>query len=196
MGFWLSSTTSLGRRIAITLALASSGAAFVAVLEACGDSSDQSTGETSDDASTPSTRDAHAEGSADAGILSRDASSEDAASHDAETRDANRRDANGPGAEGDDCILNWDCELSLRCECDEVLGCSCARGARGPGQNGKDSCPNDGNACASGLCIEGPPDSGYFCSDECESNTDCFSALPVCKPVATIGKICVRQPPQ
>jgi hypothetical protein len=113
---------------------------------------------------------------------------------DASVRDANVRDANGPGEAGVECSFNWDCQLALRCECDEINGCACKAGARGTGQNGVDPCA-DGNACASALCIEGPPDSGSFCSDECVTNADCMGKLPLCKDIAFVGRVCIRTPP-
>ena len=109
-------------------------------------------------------------------------------------RDANNRDANGPGALDAICSFNWDCQSALRCECDEINGCGCKPGARGTGRNGIDPC-NSGNACASAVCIEGPPDSGSFCSDECGTSLDCVGKLPLCQSIAFVGRICTRTPP-
>lgn len=111
-------------------------------------------------------------------------------------RDANVRDAAGPGMAGDDCLLNYDCQLALRCECDESAGtCQCKAGARGTGQNGVDPCTS-GENCQSALCIEGPPDAGSFCSDECATSDDCGGKLPLCLDVAFVGRVCVRTPPK
>lgn len=110
-------------------------------------------------------------------------------------RDANVRDANGPGAVDAVCTFNWDCQAALRCECTEADGCSCKTGTRGTGRNGIDPCTS-GNTCASSVCIEGPPDSGSFCSDECASAADCVGPLPLCQSIAFVGTICVRTPPK
>ncbi len=110
-------------------------------------------------------------------------------------KDANLRDANGPGATGAMCTFNRDCQAALRCECTEADGCACKAGVRGTGRNGIDPCTS-GNDCASSVCVEGPPDGGSFCSDECGSAADCVGPLPVCQTVAFLGTICVRTPPK
>lgn len=109
-------------------------------------------------------------------------------------RDANTRDANGPGMANAVCSFNWDCQSALRCECDEATGCACKPGARGAGRNGIDPCTSS-NACASAVCVEGPPDSGSFCSDECGTSADCVGKLPQCKTIAFVGRICIRTAP-
>ncbi len=96
-----------------------------------------------------------------------------------ETDAGDGKDANGPGAVGDECAFNRDCQLALRCECDEGA-CACQAGARGTGKNGVDTCTS-GNDCESSMCVEGP--SGSFCSDECEDNADCTGNLPRCFPI-------------
>ena len=101
----------------------------------------------------------------------------------------------GPGEAGAECAFNRDCHAALRCECTESTGCACKPGARGTGQNGVTPC-SDGNACASSVCTEGPPDSGSFCSDECKTSADCKGKLPVCSDIAFVGRICIRQAPQ
>lgn len=132
------------------------------------------------------------DGSADRdGAAAADASG---AGADAATRDATTRDANGPGEAGAECSFNRDCQLALRCECDELAGCACNPGVRGTGRNGLDPCV-DGNACASALCVEGPPDSGSFCSDECVTKDDCGGKLPLCADIAFVGRVCIRTPP-
>jgi hypothetical protein len=109
-------------------------------------------------------------------------------------RDANVRDGNGPGEAGAPCSFNWDCQLALRCECDEINGCGCAPGARGTGRNGVDEC-DSGNHCYSSVCVEGPGDSGIsYCSDECVDNKDCTGKLPLCSTIAFVGRICIRNP--
>jgi hypothetical protein len=100
----------------------------------------------------------------------------------------------GPGEAGAECAFNRDCHAALRCECTEATGCACKPGARGTGQNGVTPC-SDGNACASSVCTEGPPDSGSFCSDECKTSADCKGKLPLCSDIAFVGRICIRQPP-
>ena len=108
-------------------------------------------------------------------------------------RDANGRDANGPGALGGICSFNWDCQSALRCECNEATGCACKPGARGTGRNGVDPCTS-GNACESAVCVEGPADAGFFCSDECVTSAGCGGKLPVCTTISFVGRICVRAP--
>jgi hypothetical protein len=100
----------------------------------------------------------------------------------------------GPGEAGAECALNRDCNAALRCECSDTAGCACKAGVRGTGQNGVSPCV-DGNACASSVCVEGPPDSGSFCSDECKTSADCTGKLPLCSDIAFVGRICIRQPP-
>lgn len=114
--------------------------------------------------------------------------------NDAATRGSDAADA---GADGPliPCAFNRECSASMRCECSETDGCACKPGARGTGRNGLDPCI-DGNACASSLCVEGPPDSGSFCSDECDASTDCKGQLPVCADIALVGRICIRTPPK
>jgi len=105
------------------------------------------------------------------------------------------KDANGPGEAGADCSFNRDCQSALRCECDGMTGCACKPGTRGTGQNGVDAC-DSGNQCASAVCLEGPPDSGFFCTDECTSPADCpTTTLPQCTNVAFVGQVCTRKPP-
>jgi hypothetical protein len=108
--------------------------------------------------------------------------------------DASTRDANGPGALDAVCSFNWDCQSALRCECDEATGCACKAGVRGTGKNGIDPCTT-GNTCASAVCVEGPPDAGSFCSDECVTSADCTGKLPLCQTIAFVGRICIRTPP-
>ena len=108
-------------------------------------------------------------------------------------RDAAGRDANGPGALDGICSFNWDCQSALRCECTEATGCACKAGPRGTGRNGIDPCVS-GNGCASAVCVEGPPDAGFFCSDECGTSAECPSKLPVCTTISFVGRICVRAP--
>ncbi|MBN9165537.1 MAG: hypothetical protein BGO98_48645 [Myxococcales bacterium 68-20] len=106
------------------------------------------------------------------------------------------KDANGPGADGDECTLNRDCQSALRCECDEATGCFCKPGTRGTGKNGVDPC-DSGNQCESSLCVEGPTNGESFCSDECKDDTECGGQLPQCLPIPGLGaKICTREPPK
>jgi hypothetical protein len=101
----------------------------------------------------------------------------------------------GPGEAGTECAFNRECNAALRCECTESAGCACKAGVRGTGQNGVTPC-SDGNACASSVCVEGPPDSGSFCSDECKTSTECTGQLPLCSDIAFVGRICIRTPPK
>jgi hypothetical protein len=106
------------------------------------------------------------------------------------------KDANGPGEAGAECSFNRDCQSALRCECDESTGCACKLGTRGTGQNGVDAC-DSGNQCASAVCLEGPPDAGFFCTDECAGPADCpTTTLPQCTNVAFVGQVCTRTPPK
>jgi hypothetical protein len=101
-------------------------------------------------------------------------------------------DADGGGCEELECTFNRDCPETHRCECDEETGCFCCVGERGTGRNGIDPC-DDGNDCASSLCVEG--NGGiYYCSDECEDNDGCGPNLPACTYIAFVGQICVRDP--
>jgi hypothetical protein len=105
------------------------------------------------------------------------------------------RDANGPGAADAACSFNYDCQLALRCACDETTGCACASGARGTGQNAVDKC-DSGDQCASAVCVEGPPDSGFYCSEPCDTVAECQAPLPNCLDVSFVGRICVRATPK
>jgi hypothetical protein len=90
------------------------------------------------------------------------------------------------------CDLNRECASDQRCTCPGDV-CTCQMGARGAGQLGA-SC-DDGDTCASALCVEGPVTDTFFCSVECESDADCGGALPRCVPIGGIGMICIREPP-
>ena len=89
-----------------------------------------------------------------------------------------------------ECTFNRDCPEDRRCECDELEGCYCRVGERGTGRNGIDTC-EDGNDCASSLCVEGPG-GVFYCSDECEDDEDCGPNLPICRDIAYLGRICIR----
>ena len=90
----------------------------------------------------------------------------------------------GPGEAGAECAHNRDCQLALRCECEDGV-CGCQPGARGTGKNGIDTCTS-GNDCASSICVEGSD--GSFCSDECKDDTDCTGSLPKCFPIVGLPK--------
>ena len=184
----------LRRNLRLFLLSSLSGAAALgALLIACSDST--TSGSPDSGAETPGTDGAARDGSTgeDDGSTGEDGSKD--AGTDA-PRDANMRDANGPGATNDVCVFNYDCQSSLRCECDIDAGdCVCKPGARGTGKNGIDRCTSS-NDCASALCLEGPPDSGDYCSDECASQVDCVGVLPECLPIPFLGKVCVRTPPK
>ena len=112
-------------------------------------------------------------------------------------------DAGGPvdafvpssdAAEGAPCGFNRDCSATQRCECDVATGCFCMTGVRGTGQVGVDTC-TDSNDCASALCVEGPVDGTFYCSDECTGDGDCAGQLPRCIDIAFVGTVCARIPP-
>jgi len=174
-------------RLASLLALGSA-ALFASTLAACADDGTTPVDET--DASLPPRGDASSEGSTPSSDGGADAPGD--ASTDA-PRDAFVRDGNGPGEAGAVCSFNYDCQSALRCECDETTGCECKPGVRGTGRNGVDPCV-DGNGCISAVCVEGPADSGFFCSDECGTSADCIGKLPLCSTIAFVGRICIRQP--
>lgn len=110
----------------------------------------------------------------------------------ADPRDAGIID--GPKKEGAECSFNRECQAALRCECSETAGCACRPGTRGTGRNGVDAC-DAGEACRSSVCVEGPPGSGSFCSDECKTEAECTGKLPVCADIALVGRICIRAKP-
>jgi len=89
------------------------------------------------------------------------------------------------------CSFNKDCPSAERCECDEATGCFCHIGVRGTGKNGIDTCVT-GNDCASALCVEGPTNGTFYCSDECMNAGQCTGMLPKCTNIALVGMICVR----
>ncbi|MBX3192211.1 MAG: hypothetical protein KF819_34800 [Labilithrix sp.] len=127
------------------------------------------------------------------GSIAPDAGAEEAGA-DASADAEESRDAGGPGEAGAECSFNRDCQLALRCACDESAGCACSAGTRGTGKNGVDPC-KDGNDCESAVCVEGPADAGYFCSDECATSADCVGKLPQCTTIAFVGRICIRNGP-
>jgi hypothetical protein len=131
----------------------------------------------------------------DSAIAVEDAAVEPDAASDAAADAKAGPDAAGPGVVGSACVFNRDCQLALRCECDESTGCACKTGTRGTGQNGITSC-TDGNDCTSAVCVEGPPGTGQFCSDECITSKDCGGQLPLCTSIASLGPICIRTPPK
>lgn len=127
-----------------------------------------------------------------------DAGEPDAGEADAGEADAGETDAGETGEDAGTssnlgCTFNADCPDHERCECDIETGCICRIGVRGTGVNGVDTC-EDGNDCASSLCVEGQ-NATYYCSDECDTSDDCGEHLPVCSNVAFVGRICIRQPP-
>ncbi len=89
------------------------------------------------------------------------------------------------------CSFNKDCPTAERCECDETTGCFCHLGVRGTGKNGIDKCVT-GNDCASALCVEGPTNGTFYCSDECMNGAGCTGMLSKCSNIALVGMICVR----
>ena len=120
---------------------------------------------------------------------------DDASITDARSDAATGKDANGPGEAGTECALNRECQHALRCECTDYE-CTCQPGPRGTGRNGIDTC-DSGDQCASSICLEGPTDGEFICSDECVDAKDCVGKLPRCVPIALFPTpICVREPPK
>lgn len=155
-----------------------------AVLLACSD--DETPLASGDDASADARRDRAAPGEEE------EDASEDAG--DGGVKDAGKdakvpRDANGPGEAGDLCVFNHDCNLALRCACNEE--CVCEPGARGTGKAGVDGC-DSGNQCASAVCLEGirSLDGASYCTDACESSDECPAKLPLCTEIVFVGVIC------
>lgn len=162
--------------------------AFVTIAVACTDAS--TTAAPSDDAGTTADGASRKDGAA----TEPDEDGSTSPPKDAGTDAKQAKDANGPGEAGAECQFNRDCQAALRCECDESTGCACQPGARGAGQNGIDAC-DSGNQCASSVCVEGPTNGEFVCSDECESAQDCTGKLPRCIPVFGFDvPICVRIP--
>lgn len=120
-----------------------------------------------------------------------DASPEDAAPTDAALDGAVPADA--AMSSGAPCAFNRECPANERCACDEATGCACAIGARGVGLAG-DPCTT-GDDCASAVCLEGPGDD-LLCTEECEDASTCPEALPLCTPIAFVGQVCIRRPPE
>jgi hypothetical protein len=175
----------MGLRLVAALLLAS--ATLAAIVIACTDQTNASFADTSDASSS----DGRTTGDAGEGEDEDATTTKDAGANDAKADARAVRDANGPGEAGDDCVFNHDCQLALRCECDNGL-CTCEPGARGTGKNGVDTC-DAGEDCTSSLCVEGPGDGGvHYCSDECETSADCTGMLPKCTSISFLGKVCVR----
>ena len=175
-------------RLRLLFAFVAGSAALAAIVIACSDQTNATAPATTGDASPDGTADTDSgeeeEGDATTGT---DGGPKADAKADAKAV----RDANGPGEAGTDCVFNYECQLALRCECDQGT-CTCQPGARGTGKNGVDKC-DGGEQCASSLCVEGPGDAGvFYCSDEFESNADCKGMLPKCTSISFIGEICVR----
>jgi len=105
--------------------------------------------------------------------------------------DANVRDANGAGVLDAICSFNWDCQTTLRCECDETTGCACKPGARGTGRNGIDPVHQQQRVRERGV-RRGPARLGIVCSDECGTSADCVDKLPLCQTISFVGRICIR----
>lgn len=158
---------------------------------ACGDD------DTAPDAATDAARDASMADAAaiDAGEdATTDATTDiDAPATDASTDASTDAGIDAPATDAGpiECAFNRECPGTMRCECDEATGCSCAPGDRGEGTIG-DSCAT-GNECASSVCLEGPGDA-LMCSEECAGPSDCRAPLPVCADIAFVGRICVRMP--
>lgn len=180
-------------RLAVSAVAASTSLALAALgIAACSDDTTGSAAET--EAGGNPGRTEAGPGTGEDSATPIDDAAPDANDAGTDAKDANVRDANGPGEAGTECNFNHDCQSALRCDCAD-FPCTCKAGARGTGRNGIDPC-TDPNQCASSLCIEGPPDSGDFCSDECTTNADCTGKLPLCTLVPFLGaKVCIRTPP-
>lgn len=160
----------LARRLAIDVAMKFWSclgvlASAVGLIMACDDSSNTPEGSDVDGGGPSQSKDASTDRQT---TDARDAEpeSQDDASSDA----APSSDAGGAGAE---CYFNTDCQLALRCECDESTGCSCRPGTRGAGAAGA-TC-SSGNDCSSSVCID-----DTTCSRPCNTESDCPPALPQC----------------
>jgi hypothetical protein len=94
-------------------------------------------------------------------------------------------EANAGGA----CAFNAECPAAQRCECIN-FDCLCRPGARGTGCPGVDAC-SVGEDCASSVCAENST-GGYTCSGSCATDADCGPALPLCRDVSFVGRICIR----
>ena len=124
-----------------------------------------------------------------------DASADDAAAPDSTTPPDASSDAqvDAQADAGDPmCSFNRNCPQAERCECVEGEGCYCKLGERGTGEL-NDPC-EDGNGCASSVCLEGPDDK-TLCSIECNNGDDCGGDLPLCQEILFVGKVCTREPP-
>ena len=173
-------------RLRLLFAVAFASFTLAAIVVACSDQTNSSTTSTGD-----ASADRRVAEPDDAGDANEPEEDLDGGATDAKPDAKPVRAANGPGEAGDDCVFNHDCQLALRCECDQGV-CTCEPGVRGTGKNGIDTC-DAGEDCTSSLCVEGPGDSGvHYCSDECASNVDCTGKLPKCEDIAFIGKICIR----
>ena len=190
------SAQRLRLRLAVTAVAASTSLVLGALgISACSDDTTGSPAETEAGGKSPGRVEA-GPGTVEDSATPADAGTDAKDANDAGTdaKDAAVRDANGPGETGTECNFNRDCQSALRCDCAD-FPCTCTTGARGTGRNGIDPC-TDGNQCTSSLCIDGPPDSGSFCSDECTTDGDCTGKLPLCTLVPFLGaKVCIRTPP-
>lgn len=94
----------------------------------------------------------------------------------------------------DSCFANYDCGSSERCENvgneSDPLKC-CTSGSRGSKSAGED-CTNDRSlACESGVCISKQGSSTYYCSTQCEQDSECPSNVGSCKSLfGTSSKWC------
>lgn len=90
------------------------------------------------------------------------------------------------GGSGKACAFNADCPPDERCEGTDTgdFEAFCKTGPRGTGGVGADCKNGGGNACASSVCVEGGSGSTAtaYCSDQCDSDTDCKAPLPYCHP--------------
>ena len=132
--------------------------------------------------------------SADAGQVQDAGTTPDAGTLDAGTPDAGisacpSQSGSNPANAGAACAFNSECPADQRCECIN-FDCLCRPGARGTGCPGVDSC-TVGEDCASSVCAENST-GGYTCSGTCDTDADCGPALPLCRDVSFVGRICIR----
>lgn len=90
---------------------------------------------------------------------------------------------------GASCVWNDECPPDQRCACTGDR-CACESGPRGKGKVGVDACTT-GLECESGVCVDGPDRA--LCSGRCDAG--CGGGLPRCVDVASVGRLCVREPP-
>jgi hypothetical protein len=81
------------------------------------------------------------------------------------------------------CFSNYDCASNERCEElgteSDPLKC-CTTGSRGSKSAGEDCTTDRSLACESGVCVNNQGSSTYYCSKECEQDSECPSNVSTC----------------